>query len=382
MGFNWQWLNWFLLIVLFSFLAFFAFKGIRHFIKTDEELQEETAGLTEEEAASKVFFGNLRNNLFAFLSWVVLFAILGIGALLLFHFLGFDLEGFLQPLLNWFLGRGIRFIVIIVAAFLILRLIDVVPDSLMSIFLRQKITTIEEEKRFTTLKNIVKSILRLLTILVATIMALKELGFDVTALLTAAGIGGLALSLGAQDLIRDYISGFFLLVEDQLRIGDVVTINNFSGTVEAMTLRTVTLRALDGTATIIPNRQITAVSNMTKSFSRYVIDIEVAYKENVDEVMGVLKKIGEELAADPLFKDDLLEPMEILGVDDFAPSGVIIKVMITTTPLQQWAVGRELRRRIKNTFDEKGIEIPVPHISLYWGSASQPLEVELKEKKN
>jgi len=308
--------------------------------------------------------------------------ILFIGISLILHFSGFNLEVIFTPLINWLLGPGLRFIAIVLVAGLLLRLIDILPDSLMRAFLRQKVTTIEEEKRFITLKNIIDNILRVLIVLVATIMALKELGFDVTALLTAAGIGGLALSLGAQDLIRDYISGFFLLVEDQVRVGDVADINGFSGTVEEMTLRTLTLRALDGTATIIPNRQITAVSNMTKSFSRYVIDIEVAYKENVDEVMAVLKEIGEGLVTDPVFKSDILEPLEILGVDDFSASGVNIKIMITTKPLQQWVVGRELRRRIKNTFDEKGIEIPFPHLSLYWGSASQPLEVELKEKKN
>jgi len=376
------WLLGLIIAAATGILAFISFRGIRRFILPEERLREELKELKEEEASAREFSATLRNNLLKVSSWLIVLVILLIGISLILHFSGFNLGVIFTPLINWMLGPGLRFIVIILVAGLLLRLIDILPDSLMRAFLRQKVTTIEEEKRFITLKNIIENILRVLIVLVATIMALKELGFDVTALLTAAGIGGLALSLGAQDLIRDYISGFFLLVEDQVRVGDVAVINGFSGTVEEMSLRTLTLRALDGTATIIPNRQITAVSNMTKSFSRYVIDIEVAYKENVDEVMAVLKEIGEGLAADPLFKDDILEPLEILGVDDFGASGVNIKIMITTKPLQQWVVGRELRRRIKNTFDEKGIEIPFPHLSLYWGSASQPLEVELKEKKN
>jgi len=376
------WLLGLIIAAATGILAFISFRGIRRFILPEERLREELKELKEEEASAREFSATLRNNLLKVSSWLVVLVILFIGISLILHFSGFNLEVIFTPLINWLLGPGLRFIAIVLVAGLLLRLIDILPDSLMRAFLRQKVTTIEEEKRFITLKNIIDNILRVLIVLVATIMALKELGFDVTALLTAAGIGGLALSLGAQDLIRDYISGFFLLVEDQVRVGDVADINGFSGTVEEMTLRTLTLRALDGTATIIPNRQITAVSNMTKSFSRYVIDIEVAYKENVDEVMAVLKEIGEGLVTDPVFKSDILEPLEILGVDDFSASGVNIKIMITTKPLQQWVVGRELRRRIKNTFDEKGIEIPFPHLSLYWGSASQPLEVELKEKKN
>ena len=131
---------------------------------------------------------------------------------------------------------------------------------------------------------------------------------------------------------------------------------------------------------VIPNGAITELSNMTKDFSYYVIDLGVAYKENVDRVMDVLKEIGEELQNDPAFADKILGPLEILGVDDFADSAVIIKVRIKTTPIQQWTVGRELRRRIKNTFDAQGIEIPYPHLSLYMGEASKPFAVEVAEK--
>jgi len=292
---------------------------------------------------------------------------------------GYDLSFVFQPLVLWLLDPGLRLAVIILAAWLGTRLVPVAADYLDRVIAPGKETLEpEEERRLATLKNIIGSVLKVLVILVAVIMGLTEIGFNVSALLTAAGVGGLALSLGAQDLIRDYIGGFFLLAEDQVRVGDVVEINQVSGTVEQMTLRTITLRGLDGTIHIIPNRQVTMVSNMTKTFSRYIVDVEVAYKEDVDRVMGVLEEIGAELRYDEQFGPLILEPFEVLGVDQFGSSGVVIKTMITTQPLQQWAVGRELKRRIKNRFDELGIEIPFPHVSLYWGSASEPFQVDLK----
>jgi small conductance mechanosensitive channel len=199
-------------------------------------------------------------------------------------------------------------------------------------------------------------------------------------ILTGVGIGGLAIGFGAQNLVRDLITGFFIILENQVRVGDVAIINGTGGFVEEIRLRTIVLRGLDGTVHVIPNGAITELSNMTKDFSYYVIDLGVAYKENVDRVMDVLKEIGEELQNDPAFADKILGPLEILGVDDFADSAVIIKVRIKTNPIQQWTVGRELRRRIKNTFDAQGIEIPFPHLSLYMGEASKPFAVEVAEK--
>lgn len=164
-------------------------------------------------------------------------------------------------------------------------------------------------------------------------------------------------------------------MEDQVRVGDVVTINGVGGLVEAVNLRTIVLRDLSGVVHIIPNGNIQSVSNMTKDWSRYVIDVGVAYKEDVDRVMEVLQSVGEELVQDPRYGPLILSPLEVLGVDDFSASAVIIKIMITTLPLKQWEVGRELRRRIKKRFDAEGIEIPFPHLSVYWGEASAPFQV-------
>ena len=141
-------------------------------------------------------------------------------------------------------------------------------------------------------------------------------------------------------------------------------------------------RDLEGTVHVFPNGTINTLSNKSKGWSRYVLDVGVAYKENVDQVMQVLKEVGEELFKDEQFGPLILEPLQVLGVDNFGSSEVIIKCMIKTQPLKQWDVGRELRRRIKNTFDKKGIEIPFPHVSIYFGEASKPFELDVKEAGN
>ncbi len=233
----------------------------------------------------------------------------------------------------------------------------------------------EAEKRAHTLGRILNSAASVVVIGVAATMVLSEFGMNVMPIITGAGIAGLAVGFGAQNLVRDIISGFFFILENQVRVGDVAIINETGGLVEAMNLRTIVLRDLAGVVHVFPNGEITKVSNMTKEWSRYVIDVGVAYKENVDHVMEVLQQIGDELCVDERFRALILDRLEILGVDDFGESQVTIKVMIKTLPLKQWVVGRELRRRIKNTFDQKGIEIPFPHLSVYFGEASKPFEV-------
>jgi small conductance mechanosensitive channel len=162
----------------------------------------------------------------------------------------------------------------------------------------------------------------------------------------------------------------FILIENQYNVGDVIEAAGAKGQVEKITLRATTLRDLEGNVHIIPNGTIGVVTNRTRQWSRFVLDIGVAYKENVDEVMGVLKEIGDELAADAKFASMITAPLEVLGVQDFADSAVIIRVMFTTQPVKQWSVGREFRRRVKNTFDAKGIEIPFPHTTIYLGDAA------------
>ncbi|MCK4409404.1 MAG: mechanosensitive ion channel family protein, partial [Candidatus Eisenbacteria sp.] len=221
-----------------------------------------------------------------------------------------------------------------------------------------------------TLGKVIRSITRILVWGVALMMVLKELGIDIGPILAGIGIMGLAVGFGAQSLVKDFLASMFILIENQYNVGDVIKAAGASGLVERITLRATTLRDHEGNVHIIPNGTIDVVTNKTRQWSRFVLDIGVAYKENVDEVMGVLKEIGDELAADPKFASMITAPLEVLGVQDFADSAVVIRVMFTTQPVKQWTVGREFRRRVKNTFDAKGIEIPFPHTTIYLGDAA------------
>lgn len=193
---------------------------------------------------------------------------------------------------------------------------------------------------------------------------LGELGINIAPLLAGAGVVGLAIGFGSQALVRDVISGAFMLAENTLSVGDVVKLGEHSGVVEALTIRSVRLRDLSGTVHTIPLGEITAVENMTRDFSYYVMDVGISYKDDVDLVIQTLTELGKDLQDDPSLGWDMLEPLEVLGVDRFADSAVIIKARIKTVPLRQWAVGREFNRLMKKRFDELGITIPFPQMTL------------------
>jgi small conductance mechanosensitive channel len=197
---------------------------------------------------------------------------------------------------------------------------------------------------------------------------LESFGIDVAPLLAGAGIVGLAFGFGGQYLIRDLINGIFILLEGQFRVNDVVKIGELGGLVESMNLRATQLRDLEGRVIYIPNGEIKTVINFTKGYSQALLDIGVAYKENVDEVMKVMKEVAKGMRQDPYFSKLILDDMEMLGVDAFMDSAVVIKCRMKTLPIKQWEVAREYRRRLKNRFDELGIEIPFPHRRLYWGA--------------
>jgi moderate conductance mechanosensitive channel len=239
---------------------------------------------------------------------------------------------------------------------------------------------LEMEKRAKTVGGIVRRTTVVLIWAVALAISLREIGFDIAPILAGAGVVGLAVGFGAQNLVRDVITGLFMLLENQIRVGDVAQINGTGGLVEEINLRTTVLRGLDGTVHIFPNGTITTLSNMTREFSYYVFDTGVAYKEDTDRVVAVLSEIAEELRTEEGFRAAILEPLEVLGVDQFADSAVVVKTRIKTQPLQQWRVGREMNRRIKKRFDREGIEIPFPHRTLYFGEASPPFQLQLDGK--
>ena len=281
----------------------------------------------------------------------------------------------LERVTTWLVEEGLRIGLICVLAYFAVRLAAVGIEHVEAVVRTragESGARLEFASRLHTIGGLVQNAVNVLVIGAAALMILEELGVNITPILTAAGIGGLAVGFGAQNLVRDVISGFFLILEDQVHVGDVVKIDATSGLVEKVKLRTVVLRDLSGTVHVIPNGSISTLSNMTKDFSYAVPDVGVAYKEDTDLVADELRTVGEALQADPSFEPHILAPLEVLGVDDFADSAVTIKIRLKTVPLKQWMVGRELRRRIKKAFDARGIEIPFPHVSLYMGEASSP----------
>ena len=270
-----------------------------------------------------------------------------------------------------FLTNGMTAILIVVVVLITLFLLKRAQTKFRH-YLEGRFPSSEQTQRAQTITQVVGDAVRVLIIGVGTLSVLAEMGIDLKPVLFAAGIGGLAIGFGAQSLIKDVITGFFILFEDQLQIGDVVTIAGQTGQVEEVRLRTTRLRELSGNVHIIPNGLIDRVTNWSMDFSYRVFDLGIAYREDVDRVMEVIKEIGAELVADPDFSQDILGPLEILGVDAFQDSAVVIKFRIKTKPLQQWRIGREMNRLIKKRFDAQGIEIPFPHRTLYWGANQHP----------
>lgn len=266
-----------------------------------------------------------------------------------------------EEVMSWLMGPGLRLVVIATSAYLVARASHFLIDSL-QIFLVSRdgsqTDLLERRKRIATLGQLLRVVATLLVVGVATLMALSLFNVDIRPILTGAGIAGLAVGFGAQNLVRDVIAGFFLILEDQVRLGDVVSINGKSGLVEAIRLRTIVLRGHDGTVHVIPNGVINDLSNMTKDFSYAVLDIAIPYEENVDAVEDVLRSVAEELRTDPVHGSHILEPLEVLGVESFGETSVQLRVRIKTVPIQQWSVGREFRRRIKLAFEARGIEFP------------------------
>ena len=228
------------------------------------------------------------------------------------------------------------------------------------------------EQRARTLGSLLGSVALVTLFVIVALTSLDILLGNIGPILASFGIIGLAFSFGAQSLVKDVISGTFMLLEGQFGIGDVVRIEGVAGMVEKITLRTTVLRDLEGVVHIIPNGSITRVSNLTKAWSRAVLDIGVAYREDLDRVLDVLRNVLDEFHHDPEWGGLLLEEPQVLGVQAFTDSAVVIRSVAKTLPLKQWDVAREIRRRIKNRFDREGIEIPYPHMTFYWGDNQAP----------
>jgi len=290
----------------------------------------------------------------------------------------------LEEIKIWFLSTGLKIVFVILITLIVMKAARIVSSKTSSLFL-QKAQDEEDRKRAKTLTAVIRNVLNSVILVIALMTILDQIGVEIGPLLAAAGIIGLAIGFAGQGLVKDIINGFFILIWDQIRVGDVVQIAGKGGLVEKINLKMTILRDLAGNVHYIPNGSIDVVTNMTKEYSRYVFDIGVAYREDVDEVIQLVKDVDKELRNDPAFKEDILAPIEILGLDQFADSAVVIKARITTKPIKQWNIGREFNRRLKKKFDEKDIEIPFPHVTLYLGKdkkgKSAPLNIFMEKEQ-
>ena len=236
--------------------------------------------------------------------------------------------------------------------------------------------------RLRTLLPLARNAARMALAAVAALTVLSELGVDIAPLLAGAGIAGIAVGFGAQSLVKDVITGVFILLEDSMAVGDVVDVGGHSGTVEGLTVRTVRLRDLRGDLHIVPFGEIGSVRNMSRGFSYALIEAGVAYGEDVDRVVEALREIGDEMRADPAWGPAIIEPLDVLGLDSFGDSSVNLRVRLKTRPSRQWGVRREFHRRMKRAFDAAGIEIPFPHRTVIVARRAPPPPTDRKDGKD
>jgi small conductance mechanosensitive channel len=280
-----------------------------------------------------------------------------------------------ESVLDWLLTRGLRIVLLLAGAFVVNRIVRVVASNIARLIRAHDNTAaaeMERQKRAQTVSSIIERFSGVVVAVVTGLMILSELGINTTPILTGLGVVGVALGLGAQQLVGDLIAGFFHIFENQIRVGDVATINGTSGLVQELRLRTTLLRGGDGTVYVFRNGTINTLANMTKDFSYFSMDLTVPFQQDTDRVTKILKEVGAELLSEPEFKPSILEPLEVLGIDRFTDTAVILQVRMKTHPSKQWEVGREFRRRLKYRLQKEKIDLtispaPLPPIT-YSGS--------------
>ncbi len=267
----------------------------------------------------------------------------------------------------WFLSSGLKILFIVVAVVVLNKIVSKLIEKTIRIAVvsHHYNSKDAELKRENTLIQIFTVTFRTLLFIIAGLMVLKEVGIDIAPMIAAAGIAGLALGFGGQYLIRDIITGLFIIMENQYRIGDVVNFDGLGGSVEEITLRKTTLRDMNGTVHHIPHGEIKRVSNLSKDFARVNMDIGVAYDSDLEHVIAVINETGKLLANDPVWSDAFIKPIQFLRVDSFADSAIIVKALGETKVLRQWEVAGEFRKRLKKAFDQQGVVIPFPQSDVY-----------------
>ena len=378
-------LAWFaddgLWIALIAFGAIGGWLVVRHYTKKFLNRAVDTLEQYDMDEPVKARFNLVRFLLESAVTGIVIgiAAVLGILAVL-----GQDI----RPALDWLLQVGgniaawlgdhaVRLVLIVVLGWVSMRLVRrFLPGFVRSMTLRDTSAVDRDEasKRSDTLSTVFVGVVNILIVVTVIFTLLSELNVPIGPVLGGFGIAGLAVGFGAQHLVRDLISGILIIVENQYRQGDVVEIGGKRGLVETINLRRTTIRDLDGIVHTIPNGEITLTSNYTKLWSRIHLDVQVAYKEDMQHVFDVLNRVGEDLAEDPYFGLLIIEPPQVLRVNSFDDSGISIKVLGVCKPNTQWEIKGELRKRIKKTFAEQMIEIPFPHRTVYWGVGAHPTE--------
>lgn len=292
-----------------------------------------------------------------------------------------DIHLFLTGMAGAAAQSAIRIALVLVGGFILARVLRALLMHLERVLVRAGERTgalvAATRSRVSTLTGVLRALALVVLWSVVTMICLSQLGLDVRPILAGAGIVGLAVGFGAQYLVRDVIAGFFLVLEDQVRVGDVAVVNGTGGLVETLTFRTIGLRDLAGTVHIFPNGGVTTLANMTRGWSGYVVDVEVPFREDPDRVIAVMRRVGDELRADPAHAPLILEPIEIFGVDAFKEASLVIKARLQTAPIQQWAVGREYRRRLVQAFAAEGIESPGRTLQV--GDGGRPLPILLMQ---
>jgi small conductance mechanosensitive channel len=268
-----------------------------------------------------------------------------------------------RSVLHWAVGSGLRIAIIVTIAWLLMRIVSTSIERLELEVARSSRTDIADHlKRAQTLGGLVRNVAVSLIVTVSALMILHELNVDILPMLTGAGIAGVALGFGAQWLVRDLIAGFFLILEDQVRVGDSVVINGQGGSVEALNLRTIVLRDVEGAVHIVPNGAITTLANRSRDFAYYLIDLNLDFRQDTDRVVQILRDTAATLQVDDLYKEAILEPLEVLGVESFKDGQVVVRSRLKTQPQRQFEIGRELRRRLRYALDQAGIELPAAGI--------------------
>lgn len=221
-------------------------------------------------------------------------------------------------------------------------------------------TSARLQLRISTFSSVTKSITTIIWVAAGSLLALTSLGINIVPLLASAGLLGVALSLPSQNLIKDAINGFLIIFEDQYALGDMITVGTVGGLVEKLNLRMTQVRDSEGRLITIPNSEVKIVANLSSRWSRADLTIPVSYQANVDQALTLIEDVGLDMTQDPEWQDQILEKPNVLGIDNFSDRGIMIRILIKTQPLKQWAVAREYRRRLKITLDAAGINIPVP----------------------